>query len=376
MRADKEKKSAKAQREEEVLLGLIEYFISTGKPVGSETLKEFGFQHFSSATIRNYFANLERQGFLLQHHTSGGRVPTDKGWRLYADICLAKQQEEHVREEEIQHIEVKEVASFLQKVTEDVSGQLELPAFISAPRFDNDYVIDIKLIAFEQGKVVAALLTSFGLVHTEVLSEKETLGLHAVKRIESYFRARLCSVPLSIEELLPEELQLANRFYQEIMARYLVHYSNFEDSDIFKAGFSKLLGYPEFQEAHSLISSLSLLENKRALSGHIRESLKGEGIRCFVGKELFSHLTTELNCSLIMIPYMIGPKKVGSIGVVGPLRMNYRAVFSLLQKASHSISQTLTESLMKYQISYRTPSSQKLQFTPDETNLLLEDKRE
>jgi heat-inducible transcriptional repressor len=378
-----EKKASKKEREEKILIGLVDYYLKSGKPVGSDTLRETGFQALSSATIRNYFVLLEKEGYLLQQHTSGGRIPTDKAFRLYAASCL-----EEMKSAKREHIpltvfsmseegEIKEVISYLEKITAEVSEMTGCASFLSAPRFDQDYVIDMKLISFEGGRLLAALLTNFGLIHTEILLSPEKLSAHTLKKMESYFRARLSVSQLPVGELEKDELELAHRFYQEAMARYLVRYSHFMEEDLYRAGFSKLLRYPEFQDARSLASSLSLFENRKALNELIRETQKTKdgAIKYWIGNDLFSHLSGECNCAVVATAYHIGERPVGSLGIIGPMRLDYRKVFSVLQEAESSISKCLAGSLMKYKITFRTPSAQGLEFI-HEKRLLIENQQE
>ena len=119
-------KSSKQERERDVLLGLVGYYIKTAKPVGSDTLKETGFPHLSSATIRNYFQHLEEDGFLMQHHTSSGRIPTAKAFRFYADTALYALKNKKSKKGDIASADdipqdMKEVALVLQRIAENVS---------------------------------------------------------------------------------------------------------------------------------------------------------------------------------------------------------------------------------------------------------------
>jgi len=374
------KKTAKKDRMSLILIGLIDHYLKTGKPVGSETLREEGFQDLSSATIRNYFSSLVDEGFLCQLHTSAGRIPTDKAWRFYAGHVL---QELKVKKIEVSQFpslefeegkELKAIIAFLQKMTEKTSELAQAAAFISAPRFDQDYVVDMKLVSFDGTRILAVLLTNFGLIHTELLHSDVKLSAHALHRIESYFRSRISASPLPVGELEKEEIEIAHRFYQEAMARYLVRYSHFAEEEIYRAGFSRLLRYPEFQQASQLASSLSLFENKMALGGLMRETLKIHNgqIKYWIGKDLHPFLSGQLNSALIMCPYRIGQKQVGCLGIIGPMRMRYKELFILLQEATEQITKTLTGALLKYKISYRTPSAQALVYV-HETSLLLED---
>ncbi len=355
------KRSNKRDKELRVLTALVEYYLKTGKAVGSNTLKEVGFPDLSSATIRNYFASLEQEGFLKQHHTSGGRVPTEAAYRLYAEECLDEHERHSPRDQHIAPPEeaedLKAVALYLQRVAEVCSEATLAAAFLSAPRFDQDFVTDIKLISLDSSRALAVLLTSFGQVYTELLHAPHKMSQHSIQRIENYFKSRLLNSEIAGEPLSSEELELAIRFYQETMARYLVNYANFSSEDLFRTGFSKLLRYPEFQEAESLVASLSLFENQTALRSLSRDVQRSGKIKCWIGEDLFQFMPIQPNCTLIAAPYAIGSKYVGSIGIIGPMRMPYKQLFATLDALAHEVSRFLDKNLYKYKIDYRRPQS-------------------
>src|SRR5579872_5881271 len=166
------KKLPKTDREQAVLLGLVDLYLTTGKPIGSQTLQENGFESLSSATIRNYFSKMEEEGYLKQPHTSGGRLPTAKAFRLYADSCRGRESLEgetvEILEESLKKKE-KEVATALHLAAESLSDLAKCAVFISAPRFDQDFVQDIRLIQLDPTKLLSVVITDFGLIRTETM---------------------------------------------------------------------------------------------------------------------------------------------------------------------------------------------------------------
>lgn len=361
------KRSGKRDKEMRCLTALVEYYLKTGKAVGSNTLKDVGFFDLSSATIRNYFASLEEEGYLKQHHTSGGRVPTEHAFRFYAQECL-DEHEKTTRGDAHAHIasadaaeDLKAVALYLQRIAEATAEHTQCAAFLTAPRFDQDFVTDIKLVSLDSSRCLAVILTSFGQVYTEVLHAPHKISTLGLQRIQSYFHSRLMNNELLVESLTQEEHELALRFYQETMARYLVSYANFSSEDVFRTGFSKLLRYPEFQEAESLASSLSLFENQSALRSLSRDVQRAAKMKCWIGEDLFAFLPAMPNCCLISVPYTIGHKCVGSVGIIGPMRVPYKQVFATLQSVASEISRFLDKNLYKYKIDFRRPQAASLE---------------
>ncbi|MBI3901080.1 MAG: heat-inducible transcriptional repressor HrcA, partial [Chlamydiia bacterium] len=166
-------RSKKHSRELAVLLGLVELYLETGKPIGSNTLKEHGFDHLSSATIRNYFAELEKEGFLHQPHSSGGRIPTQEAFRLYAEEMLSQEAsptpEIDEKLQELTQENPKHLMRYLQKAAEILSDLSGYATFLTSVRFDHDFILEIKLLPIDEERLLSIMVTDFGQILTEVL---------------------------------------------------------------------------------------------------------------------------------------------------------------------------------------------------------------
>ncbi len=371
MKTIAQKKPKKDERERAVLLGLVELYLTSGKPIGSNTLRENGFDDLSSATIRNYFARLEDTGFLKQQHSSGGRIPTEEAYKLYAETYLHaplfEEREKKLLQQELSR-ENREVASYLQYCAEILSKWCSAAVFLSAPRFDQDFVSDIKILKIDAQRCLCVLITDFGLVYTEILHTEKKISLFSVKRIESYFRFRITGFDkptLSLEEEI-----LAKQFYSEVMLRHIVRYSNFPIEDIYKTGFSRLLSYPDFNDATALANGLSLFENQDHLRKILRECTELGSIKTWIGSDLYRLSESANFCSVISIPYKINQTIVGAIAILGPSRIPYRRVFGILQGASDYITQSLTKSMYKFKISYRQPKAPSLELENTSPNFI------
>lgn len=370
------KKSAKQEREHKVLLGLIEYYLTTGKPVGSNTLKEAGFEDLSSATIRNYFSKLEEAGYLAQQHASGGRVPTERAFRLYAQEHL----DDAVPLEEpslknLRSVETREIAAYLQRAAEILSTLSNSAVFLSAPRFDQDYISSLKLLPIDPTRCLCAIITDFGVVKTEVLPTERKMSAFMVKRLESYFNWRLTGNDRPSNMELEEE-QLAQKYYNEMLMRYIVGNVSSATEEVYRTGFSKLLSYPELHHPTTLASSLALFENAHSMRLLLKECSKVNQLKFWMGDDLSSYCDEIPACALLAIPYTIGQQTAGAVGLMGPLRMPYRHFFSLLRAFSESISTALTRSIYKFKITFQQPQMGSPSLMKTQSQLmLLEDKR-
>lgn len=366
------KKLAKHDRERKVLIGLIEYYLNTGKPVGSNSLKDAGFEDLSSATIRNYFANLEEKGYLKQQHSSGGRIPTDLAYKLYAEEYIDSHEVDDYTVKNLRPLrqeETREIALYLQQAAEKLSNLTNTAIFLSAPRFDNDFILDIKLVAIDQNRCLCVLITDFGVIQTEVLHTEKKLSAFALKRMEEYFHWRLTGHTRP-ENLEKDEEEFAQKQYNELMVRYIVGYSNFTNEEIYRTGFSRLLAYPDFSDGMTLASSLGLFENAHSMRLLTKECSTKNKLRFWIGNDLDPFTAATPNCTVLAMPYYINQSPAGAVGMLGPTRMPYRQFFGILRYFSECISEALTKNLCKFKITFRQPNEPTSYLQKEERRLI------
>ncbi len=372
------KKPSKDQREKVILFGLIELYLQSGKPIGSNTLRENGFESLSSATIRNYFVKLEEEGYLKQQHSSGGRVPSSLAFKLYAQEHLNQPKISPSHKKEIEEVlgkETREVAAYLQRAAESVSEITQCATFLSAPRFDQDFILEIKLLGLDSSRLLCAILTDFGLVHTELLHIDRKLSGFTLKRLEAYFNFRQTGIEKP--KMDPDEETLGAALYKELLLRHIVSHTHFSSTDLTQAGFSKLLNYPDFNEASALASGLSLFENKQMLRALLSQACHKGELQCYVADDLHAFAPEAASCSVITVPYRIHQTISGAIGILGPNRIPYRELYGQLEQIARTISDSLTKSIYKYKISFRNPKTSDPQLNVDQSQyLLLEDRRD
>ncbi|HLB52966.1 MAG TPA: heat-inducible transcriptional repressor HrcA [Chlamydiales bacterium] len=352
------KKWIKSDREQAVLLGFVELYLKTGKPIGSSTLQEHGFESLSSATIRNYFSKMEQEGYLKQHHISGGRTPTEKALRLYADTYWTEGVLDASQEEAIASLfakKGKKVTGIIHEAASLLSDLSKCAVFISSPRFDQDFIQDVRLVRLDAEQLLAIVITDFGVIRTESLYVERTIDSHFLENCEQYFRFRMSKgeKPLFESEA---QVKMATRIYNEVMVRHLVSYANFPNEDLFGTGLSKLLAYPEFSEATLLASSLSLFEDDAEMRKILKQCCNKNEMMLWFGEELSQLTSKAAHCAILAIPYRINQMQVGAIALLGPTRIPYRNLFGLARAFSEYLSEALTQSIYKYKISFRTAS--------------------
>lgn len=353
-----QKKLPKTDREQAVLLGLVELYLKTGKPIGSQTLQEHGFESLSSATIRNYFSKMEKEQYLKQQHSSGGRTPTAKAFRLYADHHIHCGLLDSEQEKALLNIfskESREIAASIHQAAELLAEQSKCAVFISTPRFDQDFIQDVKLVQLDAEKILSVLISDFGLIHTETIYVDRPIDIAFLRSAEEYFLWRLNKgeKPLFNRET---EAKAAQKIYNEVMVRHVVGYANFSVEDILRSGLSNLLSYHEFNDAAALSHSLCLLENDAHMRALLRQNCHKGELSCWIGDELCPHIPKDSDCAVIAIPYRINQTIAGAVAILGPTRLPYKNIFGLMRHFSEELSKKLTQSVYKFKISFRQPT--------------------
>ncbi len=355
------KRMNKKEREQKVLLSLVDLFIKNNQPIGSKTLMESSFSDLSAATIRNYFSTLEEAGYLVQQHASGGRIPTELAYQIYAQEYVRAgtiNQDKDQKIKDYLQFKGKEVGAYLQKGAEHLSAITGYPCFMSSPRFDYDFVVDIKLVKIDSSRCLCIVVTELGLIHTETLYFDQKLNHHGLKRIEEALLARLKNQEAT--RLDAEEELLVHKIYNEVMVRYIIGYTNYSSEEVYTTGLSRLLSYPEFKDAERFASGLALFENKNYLRELLRDSSSDKRLKFLIGKNLAKYSPLTQECAVITLPYTILGKAVGAIAILGPMRMPYRELFGMMQAFTEYMSQSLTQAMVKHKLTYRTPQDGRL----------------
>jgi heat-inducible transcriptional repressor len=361
----------KKDKQKTVLLGVVELYIKTGKPIGSNTLKENGFEHLSSATIRNYFGKLEKLGFLKQPHSSGGRIPTTLAYREYVNSIRnlkTSDKDKKILEKELK-CECKKLTSYLHNAADLLSNLCNGCVFLISPSFDQDFIQNIKILKIEEHKLLFVILTDFGQIKTEALKIEENIFENDLKLIEDFFLWRLSKKETpNIKN--PKLLKLSQRLYNEIMLRYAAKYSHAKEDESYKSGFSKLLSYQEFQDPVVLANSLALFEDFNKIKTLLTECMKINQLTLWIGDELAAFGSLATDCSVIAIPYHINVMPVGALALLIPKKANYKKLFGIMKVFSKKISEALTKSIYKFKIDFQPPTKQTFK-----QSIMLEDKR-
>ncbi|WP_375793556.1 heat-inducible transcriptional repressor HrcA [Chlamydia sp. 12-01] len=342
-----------------ILLTTTELYLKTGQPVGSKTLKEYECSNLSTATIRNYFSELEAEGFLKKNHISGGRIPTDLAFRYYVDHCADCSEDE--LPESIMNLlnqlpeESQNIVKDLQKASEILGEALQLPTCFSSPRFENDSVTNIQLSLVDEQRAVVILSTEFGQVFTDTLWLSEISNPSSLKRIETFLQSYVRKQPPT-EILSQKEEDLGMTLYNEVVVRYLTRYCNFSEEDLYQTGLSRLLRYESFKDPDMLALGLSFFENRRHMCKLLDIGMHRDRPTAFIGNELSDIFgTPNPQCAVITTPYYMNRTPLGAFGVLGPINLPYKEIYRTLTIFAEKIKASLTQSFYKFKLSFRRP---------------------
>lgn len=343
-----------------ILLTTTELYLKTGQPIGSKTLKEYECSYLSTATIRNYFSELEAEGFLKKNHVSGGRIPTDLAFRYYVDHCTPCPPEELPKSttQLLNQLpeESRNIVKDLQKASELLGEALQLPVCFSSPRFESDTVTNIQLTQIDEQRLVVILSTEFGQVFTDTLWLPEATAPASLKRIEVFLQNYIKKLPLPTEAISQKEEDLGMILYNEIVIRYLTRHCNFSEEDLYQTGLSKLLQYEAFKDPDMLALGLSFFENRRHMSKLLDIGMHRDRPTAFIGSELSNIFgTPNPQCTVITTPYYMNRIPLGAFGVLGPMNLPYKEIYATLAMFADKIKASLTQSFYKFKLSFRRP---------------------
>jgi len=336
------------EREKDVLQALMNLFVATAKPIGSKAISSRFKLGVSPATVRNTLQDLEEMGLVTKPHTSAGRIPTDKGYRVYVDNLLkpevlTESEEKKIQKEMIlDYGKVEELMEQTSRVLGDISKQLGVTL---APRFDQGILTNVDLIPVAEKKLLVILAIKSGLVRSILLEADSSLETLALDRTKSILNERLCGLTLGeIRDSINERLKETSTGDPKLIKLFLNSSANLlkfdQTEQLHLGGTTNIVNQPEFKDEERLSSFMDLLEQKKTLIELLAAKGVNEGITITIGKEI--DRGEMQSCSLVTSSYRAGEVK-GIIGILGPKRMRYAKLVSLVDYTAKLLSEILSK---------------------------------
>ncbi|WP_220253857.1 hypothetical protein [Candidatus Similichlamydia laticola] len=353
-----------------VLLGLTELYLKDGQPIGSNRLKELLFPEMSASTLRNYCADLESLGFLKQQHASGGRFPTNQGLSVYAkeilqnlgtsfslDLFPLEEQKliqgfqkalEGELTAELNQESLWGIVPWIERAMHEMVKITGCAIALSIPRFDQDFITDIRLVQIDARRLSVIVITYFGFIRHEMIVLEEALPENWVA-IESYLRSKIHSLQ-SESVLKPEWEHLAKFLYEEISVRFLLSKSRCSKGTILHFGLSQLICKADFCETNTLASAFNLFEEGGKLRDILTYAQARSSISLWIGEQLTELCPKTTGCALVTIPYKLGQVQVGAVALLGPVLLRYRLAFGLLMTFKAAMEHVLLRYVYRYNL--------------------------
>jgi len=335
-------------RQAEVLKSVIREHILTGEPIGSKRVARGTRLDLSAASIRHVMAELEERGLLAQPHTSAGRVPTDQAYRLYVDQMIRKPRVGTSQAQEIDRALTRsrgEVADLLGEASRQLSYFSNQVGLVLAPDLERIIVEHLEFVRLDRHRVVAILVGRSGVVHNRILRVAEPLDQADFDRIGRYLSAEFGGQTLTeMRDRLSQRVRQDRATYDRLMVQSLQLAQQALDAGepegtIFVEGASNLLDTPEFADVDEARALLKTLEQKKTLIELLSRLLDRRGVQVVIGRE---NPTTDLSrCSLVTSAYGSGDRVMGTVGIVGPTRMEYDRAIALVEYLAQLLSRLL-----------------------------------
>lgn len=325
------------ERKMKILQAIIRTYLETGEPVGSRTISKYTDLNLSSATIRNEMADLEELGYILQPHTSAGRIPSDQGYRLYVDSMMEYKEREVEEMKEMLLDREDKMEHLLKQVVKMLAANTEYATMISAPRYQKNKLKFIQLSRVDEHQLVAVVVVEGNIIKNNILKVPQALDDETVLELNILLNTHLNG--LSIDEInlgmiaaLKQQAGKHSAIVSEVIDAVAEAIKTEDDLEIYTSGANNIFKYPELSDNARASQFITTLEEKQQLADFVHETLSEENkkeIQIYIGEE--TPIKNMKDCSLITATYELEEGMQGTIGIIGPKRMDYDKVISMLK---------------------------------------------
>lgn len=324
-------------RKLQILQAIIMNYLETAEPVGSRTISRRFPLGISSATIRNEMSDLEDLGLIVQPHTSAGRIPSSKGYRLYVDHLMASQ---HPNVEQFTILKgmLKEkylqLDSLMKELGDLLAALTKYTAIVTMPQFRKTRLKHLQLIALDQHSVILVVITDGNIVRNNVLPTRQPLRESDMYYLSEVLNRHLAGrtieeINLPLIQTMKQEMQIDQSLMEDLLNAISNTLQYAEDVDVFTAGATNILNFPEFSDIARARALMEVFQQKETMLSLVDYDLcDDESMKITIGSE--NTIEQMQDCSVVTATYRYGKQNIGSISVVGPMRMDYDRVVSTL----------------------------------------------
>lgn len=325
-------------RKLKILQAIIRNYLETGEPVGSRTISKYTDLKLSSATIRNEMADLEELGFILQPHTSAGRIPSDKGYRLYVDTMLTEREQEMSQMRDFLIEKADRLETMLKQVAQMLATNTNYATLVTAPQYRSRKVKFIQLTTVDETQLLAIIVLEGNIIKNKMIQTAEPLAQEILLKLNLLLNTFLQGLDLAeinlgvIQKMKAQAAEYA-AVVSDILDAIAQAIGEEEDVRVYTSGATNILKYPELNDTERASGLLYALEEKKALTEFINQSDSEQeekgAIQVYIGKE--TPMEVMKDCSVVTATYELADGVYGKVGIIGPKRMDYEKVVGALQ---------------------------------------------
>jgi len=331
------------ERKMKILQAIIRNYLETGEPVGSRTISKYTDLNLSSATIRNEMSDLEELGYILQPHTSAGRIPSDKGYRLYVDQMLAEKEErlnqtaQEVKEMHQMLLEKEDkMETVLKQMAKMLAVNTNYATLVTSPQVRGNKIKFLQLSRVDAGQLLVTIVVDGNVIKNSMIELAEPLDDENLLKLNILLNTNLNGLPIeSINLAMITKLKQQAGIYDGLIAHVMDAVAAViredEDIEIYTSGANNIFKYPELSDNRRASELINTLEEKQMLTELVQDSITDEnntGIQVYIGNE--TPIQTMKDCSVVTATYELEEGVKGTIGIIGPRRMDYDKVISTL----------------------------------------------
>ena len=336
------------ERKKDILLTIIKLYLETGEPVGSRTISKKIGNTLSSATIRNEMSDLEELGYIIKPHTSAGRIPSDKGYRLYVNNLMKEKENEIKNLKTEMTARVDKLEDMLKTFVKTLAANTNYAAMIAGPSINNSKIKYIQLSNLGDKKVLIVVVAEGNVVKTKIVEFDEIIDAKVILDLNETLNNILSGERVSDlgNEKINSEISKLKKYKNEIDTIVKEIINAFEErsetDNIWTYGSNNFFKYKEFAESGNVSSLVETFEQKKDLAKFVDKANKESeetGLKVYIGEE--SSVNAMKDCSIITANCDFGNGMKGTIGVVGPKRMDYEKVLKTIKNTMQSMNKDL-----------------------------------
>ena len=330
------------ERKQKILHAIIQNYLETGEPVGSRTISKYAELGLSSATIRNEMSDLEEMGYIIQPHTSAGRIPSDMGYRFYVDQLMKEKEQEVTEMKELMIQRQDKMELVLKQMAKVLAANTNYATMITSPQYHRTKLKFIQLSVISEDQLLAVVVAEGNVVKNKVIPISHGLDNETILKLNILLNTSLNG--LTMEEInlstiakLKEQAGIHSEVINSVLDAVAEAIQMDDDLEVYTSGTTNIFKYPELADSTKASALISAFEDKQQLASLMEDMKDGEdtGIQVYIGNETPGQ--TMKDCSVVTTTYELGEGMKGTIGIIGPKRMDYEKVVDNLKTLTNQL---------------------------------------